>query len=116
VICHLVLFNLKEAVDTRDIGRFANVMRDTCMSAQSVLRVRVGRRISIDAGYQRFMGHTTYDYVAVIEFEDAAGLVRYLRHPKHDELGRLFWEYCSEALVVEAEMHNPLEIEDISGF
>jgi hypothetical protein len=116
VICHLVLFNLKDGLETADIGRFANLMRDTCVSAQSVARVRVGRRVSVDAGYERFMGLKTYDFVAVVEFDDVEGLVAYLRHPKHDELGRMFWEYCSDALVIESQMHDPIAVDETSGF
>jgi hypothetical protein len=111
-----VLFNLKEGLDKLDIGRFAHLMRETCVAAQSVVRVRVGRRVSVDAGYERFMGLKTYDYVALIEFDDVDGLIAYLRHPKHDDLGRMFWEYCSDALVMESETHDPIAVDENSGF
>jgi hypothetical protein len=49
------------------------------------------------------MGETTYEFAAVLEFQDAAALTGYLQHPMHHELGRLFWDNCEKTVVSEVE-------------
>ncbi len=49
------------------------------------------------------MGDKTYEFAAVLEFEDESRLVTYLTSPMHEELGRLFWQYCESAVVSEVE-------------
>jgi hypothetical protein len=44
------------------------------------------------------------DYIAIIDFDDLAGLQMYLRHPAHQELGRLFGESLSGSLVYDFEV------------
>jgi hypothetical protein len=59
--------------------------------------------VTVDAGYVRGMGDMTYEYAAVLEFEDERALRAYLQHPLHHELGRLFWENCERTVVSEVE-------------
>lgn len=66
-------------------------------------RVTVGRSVAVDAGYDRRFGDATYSYAAVLEFKDRAGLLSYLRHPVHAELGALFWRVCERTTIVEVE-------------
>lgn len=44
------------------------------------------------------------DYVAVLEFDDLAGLQAYLRHPAHEELGARFNQSLSSALIYDFEV------------
>jgi hypothetical protein len=44
-----------------------------------------------------------YEYSAVVEFETRQGLIDYLNHPMHRELGRMFWEFCDATVVLEVE-------------
>lgn len=67
------------------------------------MRGQIGRRVAIDSGGARNFGDNTYQFAAVLEFADADGLIAYLRHPLHRELGRLFWEFCGAAVVMEVE-------------
>ena len=53
------------------------------------------------------MGDTTYEFAAILEFDDQAGLVAYLNHPSHEALGRAFWEVCRSTVVVEVEGRAP---------
>jgi hypothetical protein len=55
------------------------------------------------------MGDTTYLFAAVLEFTDQAGLIAYLQHPSHDELGRQFWEVCQSTTVIEVDGRAPNE-------
>jgi hypothetical protein len=45
-----------------------------------------------------------YEYAAVLEFDDVAGLKGYLEHPAHDEVGRRLFESIEAALVYDFEM------------
>ena len=42
-----------------------------------------------------------FEYCAVIEFDDVAGLRGYLAHPAHAELGRLFYATSREAFAAD---------------
>jgi hypothetical protein len=78
-------------------------------SIASIARVVVGRRAHVDAGYTREFGEQTYEFAAVLEFKNRAGLIDYLRHPLHHELGRMFWESCERTVISEVEMHDGLD-------
>ncbi len=107
MIAHIVLFTPKVGV-TADVARsFAQTFLDVCRSVPSIQRAIIGKAVAIDPGYSRAMGHKTYKYAAVLEFADSAALVDYLRHPKHEMLGRLFWEICESTTVVEVDGREP---------
>jgi hypothetical protein len=44
-----------------------------------------------------------YEYVAIIEFDDSAGLRQYLEHPTHDVLSRHF--YASTETMLAYDYH-----------
>ena len=52
------------------------------------------------------MGRTTYAYAAILEFDNASGLLEYLRHPSHAELGRKFWDVCADTIVLEVDWRD----------
>jgi hypothetical protein len=109
MIAHIVLFEPKSSLDKSQKLSFAQSVIETCRSIASVKRISVGKRVDVDPGYARSLGDTTYKYAAVLEFDSPEGLVSYLRDPKHEVLGRLFWEYCERAIVSEVEW---VDIED----
>jgi hypothetical protein len=80
------------------IDAFERVVRDI----PSVRAVRVGRRVVHGAGYEQLAADTA-DYLAVIDFDDLAGLQAYLRHPAHEELGVRFNQSLQSALVYDFE-------------
>jgi hypothetical protein len=104
MIAHLVLFNPKAGVSESDLRAFAKTIQNACRQIEAIQRSHVGRRIDVDAGYARSFGEKTYQFVAIFEFENAAGLRGYLEHPLHKHLGTLFWEMCESTVVVEAAM------------
>lgn len=73
-----------------------------------VRRARVGRRITIGRDYERLMA-VDYEYAAVIEFDDVAGLKGYLEHTAHEEMGRRFFESIEAGLVYDFEMTTGTE-------
>jgi len=70
----------------------------------TIKRAQIGRRIRVDAGYDRSFGDKTYEYSTIIEFADRTALVQYLNHPLHQQLGRLFWENCESTVISEVEL------------
>jgi hypothetical protein len=103
MISHIVLFEPKTGLSEADVRDFAQHLKAAMSSAPSVRRAMVGRRVDIDAGGGRKFGDATYTFSAVVEFDDSEGLIEYLQHPTHVELGRLFWLHCERTVVLEVE-------------
>jgi stress responsive alpha/beta barrel protein len=68
----------------------------------SILNVRVGRRVVHGAAYEQ--SATDAEYVAMIDFDNLAGLQTYLGHPAHEELGARFGTSLSWASVADFEV------------
>ena len=103
VISHIVLFTPKEGLTAGQTLLFAQQLQLTMFSVPSVRRATVGRRVDVDSGSTRSFGDTAYQFSAVVEFDGISGLIEYLAHPLHRELGRLFWEYCSATAILEVD-------------
>lgn len=104
MIQHLVLFTPRAGLSREERRTFAKATLTTLRASDAIRRFTVGRRIEIDAGYDRSLGDKAYEYAAVLEFDDRERLVRYLTSPDHAELGRLFWLACDSTIVVETEV------------
>jgi hypothetical protein len=104
MIAHVVLFNPKPAASKELLLSCAKLLERLSREVPGVIRASVGRTIEIDAGYPREFGEKTYQNVCVLEFEDKASLINYLNNQLHRELGRLFWEICDSAVILETEM------------
>jgi hypothetical protein len=111
VILHVVLLRFKADLTSEDIKSFGQMVTDSCQEIAAVRRADVGRAVKVNAGYSRQFGESTYDAVAVLQFADSAGLLEYLNHPLHRELGRRFWQVSESVAVVEAETTNVKEAE-----
>src|SRR5438067_13765563 len=68
----------------------------------TVRGARIGRRVRHGAGYEASAADG--DYLAVIDFDDLAGLQAYLRHPVHVPLAERFGDSLSSASVYDFEM------------
>jgi hypothetical protein len=103
MVSHVVLMkpraNLTAAARTALIDALETAVREI----STVRNVRIGRRLLHGADYEAVSPNTA-DYLAIIDFDDIAGLETYLRHPSHAELGRRFGESLSAALVYDFEM------------
>jgi hypothetical protein len=62
-----------------------------------IARVRVGRRCVSARPYDEL--GAGYAYLALLEFDTAAALQRYLEHPAHDALATAFYESLAQAEV-----------------
>ena len=106
MIAHIVLFTPKADLSQDAFRAFTMQMAGCFRSIDTIERASVGKRIDVDAGYRREFGDQTYEYAAVLEFRSRAGLIEYLRHPLHHELGRMFWESCERTVISEVELHD----------
>jgi len=102
MISHIVLFEPKPDLSESDVRDFAQHLKAAMTAVPSVRRAVVGRKVEIHSSGRNF-GDATYSFSAVVEFDDSKGLIEYLQHPKHVELGRLFWLHCAKAVVLEVE-------------
>lgn len=115
VVAHIVLFNPKLGLTADELRSFAQSIQGVTRSITAVRRALVGKAVHIVPSYPRSLGDQTYEYAAVLEFDDTAALAAYLEHPSHRVLGRLFWDYCGSAVVMEAELRDALT-EDLGTF
>ena len=104
MIVHLVLFNPRPDISVAQTESFAQALTDCFRSIPAITRATVGRHTAVDPGYRRDFGDKTYQFAAILEFESKQQLLDYLTHPKHEILGRLFWEVCDSTIVSEHEM------------
>jgi hypothetical protein len=94
---------------TAFVEAFERAVRDI----PTVRGVRVGRRVRHGASYEPAAPDA--DYVAIIDFNDLAGLETYLRHPAHVELGAMFGQSLSSAMVYDFEVGG-VEALHVGGF
>ena len=115
MIFHIVLFNPKPNLSAESVQAFTRTLGDCLRSVPQIRRANVGRQLSVDPGYPRSFGEKTYQFAAVLEFDSAEELISYLNHPKHEELGRLFWLNCEGTIVSEHEMMDG-KSQELHGF
>jgi hypothetical protein len=90
MLTHLVLFTPRADIEAADRQRLADALSEALAKITSIRRCRVGRRVTFGFGYEAAVPEN-YQYLAIIDFDDAAGLQAYLGHPVHEELARQFY-------------------------
>ncbi len=102
MIAHVVLMKPRPDLPAADRHAFVDAFERAVRDIPTVRGVFIGRRIRHGAGYE----HTSpeIDIVAVINFDDVAGLQTYLRHPAHEELGARFGQTMALAMVYDCEV------------
>lgn len=98
MIAHVVLMRPKRDLSAADRQAFLAAFKRAVREIPSVRRVRLGRRVTVGAAYES-LSPATGEFLAVIDFDDLAGLETYLRHEAHQELGARFYESIESALV-----------------
>jgi hypothetical protein len=99
---HIVLFRPKGSVSDSDRAAMFHALRAVSTEIASVRRFYIGNRVKHGRPYEQMMSQD-YPFAAVVEFDDLAGLLSYLNHPKHERLGALFYEFLEAALVYDYE-------------
>jgi hypothetical protein len=106
MLIHLVLLKPRPDLSSDDRQAFLDAFDRATRDAPSVRGVRIGTRVRHEAAYEAAAPDAA-DYLAMIEFDDVAGLQAYLHHPSHAELGRLFGTLLARAFVYDFEMNGP---------
>jgi hypothetical protein len=102
MVSHLVLMKPRPDLSADDRQALIDAFDRAIRAIPTVKDVRIGRRVVHGAGYEP--SAPEMDYIAVLDFDDLAGLQTYLRHPAHLELGARFGQSLSGALVYDFEV------------
>ena len=103
MISHIVLMKPRPDLSVADRQSLIDAFERAMREIPTVRGVRVGRRITHGAGYEPSAPDAA-DYIAVIDFDDLAGLQVYLQHHAHAELGARFGQSLSAAMVYDFEV------------
>jgi hypothetical protein len=106
MIAHVVLFSPRADLADADRRDLLQALARASHGIPSVRSFRVGRRIVHGLpGYEQAM-QDDYEYAAIIEFDDAAGLQAYLAHPGHAAIGAHFVKSAARALAYDYEVFD----------
>lgn len=112
MIVHIILFEPRADLTPAQRRQVIEDLRAAATSIPSLRRCRIGRRIRHGTpGYEAAM-KVDYQFTAILEFDDRAGLEEYLRHPAHHAAGRHFTTSAANALAYDYEVE---EAEDFEG-
>ena len=103
MIVHLVMFRPRRDLDAAGQQGLADALTAAIQQIPSVRRARVGRRVTHGRPYEQLM-RDDYTHVAMLEFDDLAGLKGYLEHPVHERLGNRFFEAFEQALMYDYDV------------
>lgn len=101
MVTHIVLMKPRADLTPADRQAFIDAFDRAMREIPTVRGVRIGRRVAHGASYEQ--STPDMDHLALIDFEDLAGLQAYLRHPAHAELGARFGQSLSAAWVYDFE-------------
>lgn len=105
MIIHIVLFRPREDLTAGDRQALADAFLEALNRIPSIRRARVGKRITTGGQYERLM-RNDYPYAAMLEFDDRAGLMAYLQHPAHADLGSRVYTAFADALMYDFELQE----------
>ena len=105
MITHVVLFRPRPGLPAGEQTALVDVLRDAIRSIPSIRGARVGRRVKHGRPYEQAM-RIDYEYAALLEFDDLAGLKTYLEHPAHQALATRFFSAVDESLVYDYELEG----------
>lgn len=111
MITHLVLFRPRPGLSADARHRLADAMATAIRDIPSVRGARVGRRVMVGRPYEQLM-RADYEYAALLEFDDMAGLRAYLEHPAHEALAARFFEAFEEALMYDYDLKEGVDAVD----
>jgi hypothetical protein len=104
VIVHVVLFEPRADLTDAQRNKVLDDLRAAAAAIPTLRRCRIGQRITLGLpGYEQAMT-VDYQYAAIMEFDDRAGLEAYLRHPAHVAAGRHFTESAARALAYDYDV------------
>jgi hypothetical protein len=98
MLVHVVLFRPRPDVTDAERDALLDAMREAAAGIESVRGFRIGQHLDPAVPYVRG-GFPAFPWVALLEFEDHAGLQAYLAHPLHRALGERFNAAAEDALI-----------------
>ena len=120
MVVHIVLFRPKANLSGIEQKALLASIEHAAANIPSVRRFRIGKTVANPPSYQ-LQGFPDLPYLAVVEFDDRAGLEEYLEHQLHGDLGRRFNDSLEAALIYDYELadaaqaHQQLDLIDRSG-
>ena len=109
MVFHVVLFRPRADLGGAERAGLVEACEGALGRIASIRRFHVGRRVTHGAGYESLTA-VAFDYAAVVEFDDLAGLQAYLRHPAHEALGQLFTASLEASAIFDYEMRGGEEL------
>ena len=105
MVTHVVLLRPRVGLSAAERADLADALRTAVRAIPSIRRVRIGKRVTHGRGYEQLM-RVDYEYAALFDFDDLAGLKAYLEHPAHEALAKRFFEVLDEALMYDFELEE----------
>jgi hypothetical protein len=103
MIAHVVLFRPRDDLSQAARNALAEALETALREIPSIRRARVGMRLLHGRAYEALM-LVDYQYAAVLEFDDTAGLRAYLEHPAHQQLASQFFDVFEHALMYDFDL------------
>ena len=104
MISHIVVFKPRDDLSTADGESLAAAFARALNEIPDIRSVRAGRRVS-----------DSREFLVALDFDDRAGLDRYLQHPAHQELAQRFWQSLVVSFSADFEL-APLSASDLRTF
>jgi hypothetical protein len=105
MLFHIALFRPRQDLTPVDRIALVEALQSALQAVPSIRKFHVGRRVVHGAGYEALMP-VSFDYAAVIEFDDLAGLKAYLEHPAHQALGARFMSSLESSAIFDYQMQD----------
>lgn len=105
MIAHFVLFRPRGDLSPAARHVLAEAFETALREIPSIRRARVGMRLLHGRVYEALM-QVDYQYAAILEFDDAAGLKAYLEHPAHQQLASQFFDVFEHALMYDFDLRE----------
>jgi hypothetical protein len=113
MVFHVVLFQPGAGMTDADRLALVSSLETALGTIPAIRRCHVGRRLRHGAGYEALPGET-FDYAAVLEFDDLAGLQAYLEHPAHADIGPRFLRSLERSCILDYEMLEGARASDLA--
>ena len=107
MIVHVVLFRPRPDITDADRDGLLDAMRVAARDIPTVRRFRIGEHIAEAVPYV-ISGFPSFPWVALLEFDDEAGLRTYLAHPLHRDLGVRFNASAEAAMIYDFTIADEL--------
>jgi hypothetical protein len=113
MVSHVVLFRFRPDLTHTDRQGLARAFERALRDIPLIRSFRIGRRVTLGARDEQ--GAPDLHLAMIIDFDDVAGLMTYLDHPAHEDLGTRFNASVEQALVYNYELMGPEEARRVLG-